>query len=239
MGYKLKTTFWNVFSAKGFFFCYFNFYYNVSPLGKWMSSLVSVIACRKTGYMSLQEPMLTNSLTHIFVTRFLGVTRHGANIAVSLIFISSSIDMASNTTKKTVYNLRDLKSQIAYIHVKHTQTGIHLLWNREYQTPCISLKYNGTSQSKRSSYSRKDNSLMTVWHLMTSSNGNIFRVTGLLWGEFTGDRWIPLTKASDVELFVLSAPEQTVEQASRRWWFETLSRPLWRHRNDIQWPCIL
>ena len=27
--------------------------------------------------------------------------------------------------------------------------------------------------------------------LMTSSNGNIFRVTGILCGEFTGRRWIP------------------------------------------------
>ena len=33
--------------------------------------------------------------------------------------------------------------------------------------------------------------------MMTSSNGNIFRVTGPLWGESTGHRWIPLTKASD------------------------------------------
>ena len=39
-----------------------------------------------------------------------------------------------------------------------------------------------------------------VYHTMTSSNGNIFRVTGPLCGEFTGDRWIPLTKASDAEL---------------------------------------
>ena len=29
----------------------------------------------------------------------------------------------------------------------------------------------------------------SIWYMMTSSNGNIFRVTGLLWGEFTGDRW--------------------------------------------------
>ena len=35
---------------------------------------------------------------------------------------------------------------------------------------------------------------------MTSSNGNIFRVTGPSCGEFTGHGWIPLTKASDVEL---------------------------------------
>ena len=35
---------------------------------------------------------------------------------------------------------------------------------------------------------------------MTSSNGNRFRVTGPLWGESTGHRWIPLTKASGAEL---------------------------------------
>ena len=36
---------------------------------------------------------------------------------------------------------------------------------------------------------------------MASSNGHIFRVNGPLWGEVTVDRWIPLTKASDVELW--------------------------------------
>ena len=36
---------------------------------------------------------------------------------------------------------------------------------------------------------------------MTSWNGNIFRVTGPLCGEFTGHLWIPLTKASDAELW--------------------------------------
>ena len=48
--------------------------------------------------------------------------------------------------------------------------------------------------------------------MMTSSNGNIFRVTGHLCGEFTGHRWIPRTKASDAEFcFLWSAPEWTLE----------------------------
>ena len=49
--------------------------------------------------------------------------------------------------------------------------------------------------------------------IMTSSNGNIFRDTGPLCGEITGHRWIPLTKASDAELwcFIWSVPEHTVE----------------------------
>ena len=40
--------------------------------------------------------------------------------------------------------------------------------------------------------------------MMTSSNGKIFRVTGPLCGEFTGLRWIPLTNASDAELWSAS-----------------------------------
>ena len=44
--------------------------------------------------------------------------------------------------------------------------------------------------------------------MMTSSKGNIFRVTGSLCGKFTGQRWIPLTKASEAGLwyFLCSTP---------------------------------
>ena len=39
---------------------------------------------------------------------------------------------------------------------------------------------------------------------MTSSNENIFRVTGHLCGEFTGDRWTPHKKASDAGALMFS-----------------------------------
>ena len=49
--------------------------------------------------------------------------------------------------------------------------------------------------------------------IMTSSIGHIFRITGPLWEESTRHRWIPLTKASEEELWCfLYLPEQTVEQ---------------------------
>ena len=50
---------------------------------------------------------------------------------------------------------------------------------------------------------------MLSFPTMTSLNGNIFHITGPLCGEFTGHRWIPLTKASDAELwcFLWSASE--------------------------------
>ena len=53
-----------------------------------------------------------------------------------------------------------------------------------------------------------------VYIIMTSSNRNFFCVTGPLCGEFVGHRWIPLTKASDAELwcFLWSAPQETIEQ---------------------------
>ena len=50
--------------------------------------------------------------------------------------------------------------------------------------------------------------------MMTSSTGNIFRVTGPLWGKSTGHQWIPHIKASDAELwcFLWCAPKQALEQ---------------------------
>ena len=51
--------------------------------------------------------------------------------------------------------------------------------------------------------------LLSALCMMTSSNGNIFRVTGHLCGKFTGPRWISRTKASDAELwcFLWFTPE--------------------------------
>ena len=60
---------------------------------------------------------------------------------------------------------------------------------------------------------KRQNNIASQYHvihiMMTSSNGNIFRVTGHLCGEFTGLRWIPRTKASDAErwCFLWSASE--------------------------------
>ena len=70
--------------------------------------------------------------------------------------------------------------------------------------------------------------------MMTASNGDIFRVTGPLWRESIGQRRVPLTKASDAELwcFLWYAPEQTVKQTIETpvlWYAIAL---IWRHCND-------
>ena len=71
-------------------------------------------------------------------------------------------------------------------------------------------------------------------HMMASSNGNIFRVTDLLRGEFTGHpTQRPVTRSFDV-FFDLRLNER-LSKYSWGWWFETPSRPLWRHINDQVW----
>ena len=69
--------------------------------------------------------------------------------------------------------------------------------------------------------------------MMTSSNGNIFRVTGHLCGKFTGPRWITRTKASDAELWCSfdMRPNIRLSKQSWGWWFETPPQSLWSHRN--------
>ena len=70
---------------------------------------------------------------------------------------------------------------------------------------------------------------------MTSSNGNIFRVTGHLLREFTGEfpAQRPVTRSFEV-FFDLGLNERLSKQ-SWGWWFETPSRPLWRHSNELKW----
>ena len=66
--------------------------------------------------------------------------------------------------------------------------------------------------------------------MMTSSNGNSVRVTGLLCGEFTGHKWIPLTEASDAEVWWFNLRlNKRLNTQSWGWWFETSSHPLWHH----------
>ena len=75
----------------------------------------------------------------------------------------------------------------------------------------------------------------SIRDMMTSSNGNIFRVTGPLYGEFTGPRWIPRTKPVTELWCFLShrCLNKRLSKQSRRWWFETPSCSLWRHCNDL------
>ena len=82
--------------------------------------------------------------------------------------------------------------------------------------------------------------------MKTSSNGNMFRGTGHLCGEFTGPRWIPHTKASDAKLscFLWSTLNKRLSKQSLGWWFETLNRAhydvtVMLFRDECQWISIM
>ena len=69
--------------------------------------------------------------------------------------------------------------------------------------------------------------------MMTSSNGNIFRVTGPLCGEFSGSGEFPTPKAVTRSFGVLFDLRLYIRLNKQPWgwWFETPSWSLWRHRN--------
>ena len=70
--------------------------------------------------------------------------------------------------------------------------------------------------------------------MMMSSNGNIFRITGLCVGDspfgvFPSQRPV----ARSFEVFFDLRLNKRLSRQSRRWWFETPSRSLWRHCNAL------
>ena len=77
--------------------------------------------------------------------------------------------------------------------------------------------------------------LLKRFYMMTSSNGNIFRVTGHLCGEFPTQR--PVTRSFDV--FFDLRLNKWLSKQPWGWWFETLLCPLWRHSNDRLSHCRL
>ena len=71
--------------------------------------------------------------------------------------------------------------------------------------------------------------------MMTSSNGNIIRVSSLcagnspVPGEFSAQR--PVTRSFDI--FCDLSLNKRLSKKSRGWWFETPSWPLWRQCNVL------
>ena len=69
--------------------------------------------------------------------------------------------------------------------------------------------------------------------MMTSSDGNIFRVTGPLCGEFTGSGEFPAQRPvrHSFDVFFDLLPNKRLSKQPWGWWFETPSWSLWRQCN--------
>ena len=67
--------------------------------------------------------------------------------------------------------------------------------------------------------------IIYIHFIMTSSNENLFCVTGHLCGEFNGDQW---TVTRSIDVFFDMSLKNVFSTQSWGWWFETPSRLLWR-----------
>ena len=142
-----------------------------------------------------------------------------------------SLDFGSVTRSKIIEFWNNILAQ--YINkfmyfIKKLFTGILLhKWSRKTFTgfpqiwmyPQIIIYYGGHRISciVRLAHLRAKANYNKHKHMMASSNGNIFRVTGHLCGEFTGHRWIPRTKASDAELWCFFYLRFN-KRLSKQWW---------------------
>ena len=131
--------------------------------------------------------------------------------AISVTKFKYCIQSSENTT------VADIQRQLF-------QTN-NCIWETDY-TACIMHLTGICNQSCQAPLYGDHNRLM-LNTMMTSSNGNIFRVTGHLCGEFAAQR--PVTRSFhvffDLRLYI------PLSKQSWGWWFETLLHPLWRHCN--------
>ena len=99
---------------------------------------------------------------------------------------------------------------------------------------CGSTKFDKTTTAKHNTTKPyicvliQCNVYMASPLMLTSSNGNIFRVTGLL----SGHRWIPQRPVMrSFDVFFDLCLNKRLSKQPWGWWFETRWRSLWRHCN--------
>ena len=132
---------------------------------------------------------------------------HGTHSIADRLPVSVDADVGCNQACLYIW-----KSLMHHCHMKHVTVCDSYLWPRNIDRT----------------------------HIMTSSNGNIFRVTGPLCWEFTGHWWIPLESPSQrpvtrsFDVFFDLRLNKRLSKQSRRWWFGTPQRSLWRHGNDFK-----
>ena len=147
--------------------------------------------------------------------------------AVSLpILLPRSFDIAFC---KLVLSLRNLNGHFEQRHLTKLVTRN----NRQQET---FIRKRPSFQSSMSLLMALHRQVLGYWQaMMTSSNGNIFRVTGPLCGEFTGAGEFPtqrpVTRSFDVS-FDLRLNKRLSKQPWG-WWFETPTSSLWRHCNAL------
>ena len=105
------------------------------------------------------------------------------------------------------------------VHCRLNCLPCHPQWNRCCLSYSIAVMTAVTPLRWQYSYCN----LALSHRMVTSPNGNIFRGTGPLCGEFTGPR--------NFDIFFDLLPNKRLSKQLWGWWFETPSNLLWRHCN--------
>ena len=161
---------------------------------QWVGSyLVQVMTFRLFGAKPLPEPMLdycqldsSKQISKKFESEFSIISFKKMHLKMSSAKLAVILSRG-----KWVKSINGLSSN------RRQAITVYDLTNEDPHHRCIYASSGFVKQFKPDGYT------------MTSSNGNIFRVTGHLCGEFTAHRWIPRTTASDAMLwsFLWSTPE--------------------------------
>ena len=142
------------------------------------------------------------SLTIVYSSVNSGVNQRKHQSSASLVFVWPVNFPHKGPVTRKMFPFDDVIMLRQYFHPTKLLSLYSCVWLIWQYVHCLS-KYR----------------ILSMHIMMTSSNGNIFRVTGPLCGEFTGYWWIPRTKASDAEFwcYLWSAPVMILSIAFRKW----------------------
>ena len=176
-------------------------------------------------YRHKQSSMLTSTV---------GTTRHLRHTCDA-----SQEAVLSPLTVRSCEILR-MRNQIKHFHITSSVAGVSAAFCSETACQILTIEYFDIKPDGVRSWERfphycffgRGINRLTV-HSWWRHQWKHFRVTGPLWGEFTGHRYISLTKASDAELwcFFYLCLNKRLSKQSRHRWFETSWCPLWHHCN--------
>ena len=110
----------------------------------------------------------------------------------------------------------------------YSQKGKYMKYQLIIQVPLAFAATNSLGSITHSSPASRQH-----FYMMTSSNGNIFRVTGPLCGEFTGPGEFPTQRPVtwSFDVFFDLRLNKRLSKQQWGWWFETPSWSLWRQCN--------
>ena len=134
-------------------------------------------------------------------------------------------------------DLADSKTKLEIETAKHPSGGS--ADTKGWKSAVVTRMYEGKLKALEEDLEKKV-SAFYVWililcNMMTSSNGDVSALLAIcagnspVPGEFPAQR--PVTRSFDV-FFDLRLNKRLSKQ-SWGWWFETPSRPLWRHHNEM------